>query len=488
MSEVNASDLTQINSVDDVFELYSGSGNQAKAGLEVELSFFDPQSSDLAVMSLSQNKVLKNSAAAVIPDHDWVHTEPTSELLEVASIADSFDNIKNVLDDTNKKIRILSDKALGLGLKRSYFQELPDRSADDLLSRIVDIDRYHIMYSPYREDMKKCVEYFAVCKSNQVSVSPYNMDHMLENVRRLYFLAPFLFLLTENSSAFSEGRKFDNNIGMSLRHDGLSGGLGVMPEYVFTAKSGAEYIENHINHVMNHPLFMYYDLAGDLQRVPSGDWSVTFNSLRARGLNIASNYYLAQSIMWPDVKIATLKNSNGDVTGHRYEARMFGVGMHQHQSALIITSALAFHDGFAVRIDKLLANYGFDNILPQNICKLLDESYKAAREHNGKFFDIKYGNGIMAEFAREFADIIEDIADDINMLEEMQPLLTICRSGCTDGKVNRLMFPTLDDIMEFQRTHDASIFYSPNNCAYDLFEKDIRQNSSVICSSISAVR
>ncbi len=486
MSEVNASDLTKINSADDVFALYLGSGSDAKTGIEVEISFFNPDDPDLAVMSLSQNKVLKNSAADVLPEQDWVHNEPTSELLEVASIADSFENIKNVLDDTNKKIKILNDKASGLGLKRSYFQELPDKTAADLLSRIVDVERYHIMYAPYRADMKKCVEYFAVCKSNQISISPKTPDHMLENVRRLYCLAPFLFLLTDNSVGFSEGKKFDNHIGMSLRHDGLLEGRGGVPEYVFTAKNGEEFIASHINHVMNNPLFMYYDLEGNLIGVPSGDWSVTFNSLKERGLNIASNYYLAQSTMWPDVKIAALKNSDGDVTGHRYEARMFGVGIHQHQTALIITAALAFHSNFAKIIDDLLMRYGFDDADLQSSYKLLMESYSAARNHGGKFFDIKYGNGIMAEFAREFADIIEDIADDINMVDEMQPLLTICRTGCTDGKVNRSLFTSLDDVVKFQRTYDDRIFNDPNSCARMLFEKDIDESPSVTCVSISA--
>ena len=226
-----------------------------------------------------------------------------------------FSDMKAVLDDAQNKIKILSDKALDLGLKRSYFQELPEKTADDLLSRIVDVERYKIMYAPYRADMKKCVQYFAVCKSNQISVGPYDMDHMLENVRRLYILAPFLFLLTDNSTGFSEGKAFSGHAGMSLRHHGLGQGRGNVPPYVFTARSGAEFVENHINHVMNNPLFMYYNSEGRLTGVPSGDWSVTFNSLKERGLNSASNYYLAQSLMWPDVKIATLKGESGQITG-----------------------------------------------------------------------------------------------------------------------------------------------------------------------------
>ena len=211
MSEVKADDLTEIKNADDVFDLYRGVGQEnAKSGIEVELAFFDPKSDNLDAMSLAQNRVLKNAAAAVRPDEDFVHNEPTSELLEVASFAAPFSRAKDVLSDINQKIKILSDKAEGIGLKRSYFQELPDKTADDLLSRIVDVERYKIMYAPYRDDMRKCVQYFAVCKSNQVSVSPYDMDHMHQNIKRLYSLAPFLFLLTDNSCLFSEGQRWTN--------------------------------------------------------------------------------------------------------------------------------------------------------------------------------------------------------------------------------------------------------------------------------------
>ena len=487
MSDVRADDLTEINNKEDVFDLYAGAGDQAKAGIEVEMSFINPESPDLDVMSLCQNKIVKNAAMAAHEKGDWVHNEPTSELLEVASIADDFSNMRRVLDDTNEKIQVLTQKAADIGLKRSYFQELPERTADDLLTRIVDVERYKVMYAPYREDMAKCVQYFVVCKSNQVSVSPYNMDHMLENIRRTYLLAPFLFMITDNSVGFSEGKPFAGHAAMHLRHQGLLQGRGGVLPYVFTAQSGEEFVSNHIDHVMNNPLFMYYDREGKLTGVPSGDWSVTFNSLRERGLNIASNYYLAQSIVWPDVKVATLKDDEGVVTGHRYEARMFGVGAHQHQTAFIIISALAFHPHFAQRVDELLLSYGFDGDDLQSSHALLLDSYKAAREHNGKFLNIAYGLGSMAEFAKEFADLIEDVAAEIDMIDEIEPLLTICRTGCTDGKVNRILSPTLEEAIEFQRKYDLEIFNNPNSCARTIFKKCLENKGVTDCTSASAI-
>ena len=483
MSEVNAADRTEIKSTDDIIGLYAGSGDQAKAGIEVELAFFDAQQPDQPPMSLARNAELKEAALGAMTGDDWVHNEPTSELLEVASVADSFTNMKTVLDDTNHKIQLLTKTALEQGLKRSYFQELPERTADDLLSRIVDVERYQVMYAPYREDMTKCVQYFAVCKSNQVSISPYNMDHMLENVRRLYILAPFLFLLTDNSSGFNEGKPFANHIGMSMRHEGLDQGRGGVPPYVFAAASGEELIANHIDHVFNNPLFMYYDLDGNLIKVPSGDWTVTFNALREKGLNTASNYNLAQSLLWPDVKIAGLRDKDGAVYGHRYEARMFGVGIHQHQSAFIITSMLAFHADFAAAVDELLARYGFGNDDLPETYNLTMHAYDYARNHGGKFFNIRYGSGSMKAFAKEFADILDRYIDDVNLRKEAQPIMTICKSGCTDGKVNRSLFPTLQDILDQQKNYDPEIFTDPSRCAHDIYSDRISEMADSLCDA-----
>lgn len=223
---------------------------------------------------------------------------------------------------------------------------------------------------------------------------------------------------------------------------------------------------------------MYYDENAKLTRVPSGDWGVTFNTLKEKGLNTRSNYFLAQSVLWPDVKIAALKDDAGNVYNHRYEARMFGVGLHQHQTALIITAALAMHDDFATRIDDLLARYGFDMHVPSQTLALLHDAYANARAHNGKFFDIAYGTGRMQDFARDFAAHLEDIADDLGLDEELQPILDICHSGCTDGKINRILFPTLKDILHFQKTYNTEIYDNPNRAAKTLFAKEIKRKSA----------
>lgn len=481
MSDVNAGDLRVIKDENDVLHAYAGAGADSRAGIEIEMAFFDAKT--LAPMTIPQNKTLKNVAMNALPG-DWVRNEPTSETIEANGAAFRLGDIRPAFDDLNRKIKLVTDKAAAIGLKRSYFQELPEKTAADLLKSVVPVPRYQAFFAPPRADMQGFASYFAVCKSNQVSVSYRDADQALRDVRRLYFLAPFLFLLTDNSSYFREGKKFSGHQGMAFRREGLLEGRGFVPPYIFTAQSGEEYIRAHIEHVMNNPLFVHYDLNGGIVKLPAGTWT-NFRELAQKGLNTATNYYFAETILWPDVKIAALRDEAGEVVNHRYEARMLGVGVHQHQTSFLIVSALAHNESFAEDVDALLARYGFDADNLEDARANLIAAYDAAQNHDNKFFDIAYGRGRMKNFAKEFADLIEITYDGAGLDEELSPLLSICRSGCTDAKINRLLFDTLEKTLAFQKNYDPAIFNDPNRAARDLFKKEMRAQGINACCCAS---
>lgn len=468
MSEVKADNLDLIESPDDVWPLYEGAGAEMKTGVEVELCYFDPQSPDLAPMTPEQNAAVKKAANDAMGRADWFRNEPTADVLEVGTFACPADStcLKNIIDDNNRKISLLSAKARDIGLKRSYFPAFPEKTSPELFKGLVDNPRFQAFFNPPRTDMIDVAAYFAVCKSNQVSVSYHDLDHLLTNIRRLYVLTPFLFMLTDNSSPFDQGKPFPGHAGMT--HRTSLGARGNVPPYLFTAASGEDYITAHINHVMNGPLFVFYDRSGVLQRIPSGQWK-SFTELKADGLNTASNYFLAQSVLWPDVKIAPYKDGHANPVGHRYEARGIGVGIHQHQSALLIVAGLAFKDSFAARTDELLNAFGFDLGRPGSLKEPLDKAYEAARTHNHQFLNTRYGNGTMRNFASRFADILEDVFAGEGLDEELVPLLDICRSGLSDAHINYKMWPGLDDCLKHQKEYDDRIFENPNQNARMVF-------------------
>lgn len=465
MSEVNAADTRIVNSYDDVIGTYGGAGRRdSKTGVEVELAFFDPATPGLSTMTVGQNhEVMARTNAAC--GGDFVRNEPTAEMLEVGSRAGAQDCLRTVMDNLDRRLACLMDAAASLGLKRSWFQNLPEKTAGQLLENLMDIPRYQAFFGPPREDMIDVAAYFSVCKSTQVSVSYTGPDHLLSGLRRLYVLAPFLFMISDNAAPFNEGRPFPGHAGM--HHRVALGGRGGVPPYVFTAKTGEDYIRAHIDAVMNNPLFVHYDAQGRLIRLPSGTWT-SFNALKAMGLNTATNYFFAESILWPDVKVAALKDDAGLVNGHRYEARMFGVGLHQHRTMLLATAALAYDPVFAGSVDTLLRHHGFNQRRPETLKEPLEKAYAAALHHNGAFLDIPYGSGQMSEFAAKFADLLEASPQLSGFGKEAEPLLTICRTGMTDSKVNARLFPALETALDFQRQYDPGVFRETGLCAFTL--------------------
>ncbi len=440
-------------------------------GVEVEICFFDPEKPGLPIMTPAQNKTVMDKALEAYGPGSF-NNEPASDLCEANSFPAKFEDLTTVFDDIQNKLQFLTRKAAALGLKRSSFQDLPHVTSKDLLGSIVDVERYQAFFNPPRGDMKDIAAYFVSAKSTQVSISYKNYDHMLANVRRLYLLAPFLFLLTDNTSGFNEAKPFANHHGMS--HRASLGNKGRFPPYIFSAANGEEYIHEHINHVMTNPMYVYYDEAGELQRLPSGTWWTFDKDLRERGLNTTANYYLAQSILWPDVKIASIRDLDGNVTHHRYEARMFGVGLHQAQTALLIVAGLAFDDDFAAKTDALLRSYGLCTKNAQTCINKLHQAYDNAQNHNGKFFDISYGDGLMADFAKEFGKILDESYTCKVYNAPLAPALHICETGWTDAKVNRALYHTLEDAKSYLQSYDPAIFTNPNTCAHMLHANKLK--------------
>jgi len=464
MAKINPNDMRLINTSEDVIDAYCCSGEDAMIGTEVELCFFDPDT--LEMMSPAQNKVAMEAAMARHSSGSFNY-EPASDLLEANSAPGFFNDLQPVFDDIATKMRTLTDETSKLGLRRSYFQGLPHVTAETLLNNIVDVERYQAFFNPPRADMMDIAAYFTTTKSTQVSISYKDYEHMHRNVRQLYLLAPFLFLMSDNSAGFNEGQRFKGHAGMY--HRASLGGRGRFPPYIFSAENGEQYIEGHIDHVMHNRMYVYYDADGVLQTLPSGTWWTFEKDLKPRGLNTVANYYLAQSILWPDVKIASLRDDEGNVTQHRYEARMFGVGMHQAQTALLVTGALSFDDDFAEKVGGLLRDYGMC-LREAPVCiESLTKNYDAAQGHDGAFFDVAYGTGRMRDFAKEFGALLGDSKAAALYPEQIAPALHICESGWPDGRVNQALFADLDAVKIHLRDYDARLFETPNACAHMVF-------------------
>ncbi len=450
-----------IRTVDDIRPAYAPAGmGQGKIGIESELSFFEASTGRF--MGPVAHSALVQKAAAEGLD---LHLEPFCDGVEVSSIARPFTDIFSVIDDISRKTAHVVRLATAQGLKRSFFEHAPQTSTDDLLKNITDVERFQVFFAPPRADMIGIARYFTGSKSLQVSVSYESADHLLRNMRRLSFLTPFLFLLCENTCRFRENSPQALTVHAGMDYRTALGPLGGIPDYVFTAQTGAEMIEQHIESVFDAPLFTHFDRTGAQIRLPERKWT-TFRKLTADGLNTEKNYYLAQSILWRDIAIRPIRDEQtGAVTGHRYETRMFGNGMHQHQTATMLVGGLAFLPAYAADVDALLKEFGFDMDRPAESRALLKKSYESALHRDKKFFDISYGTGVMADFARRFGEITAHAYAAVEgALPRLPPLLHICQTGRSDSFVNAALFSSLPEILCFQKEYDAKLMENPALC------------------------
>ena len=120
-------------------------------------------------------------------------------------------------------------------------------------------------------------------------------------------------------------------------------------------------------------------------------------------------------------------------------------------------------------------DFGFHMEAATTSCQMVQASYREARQHDGKFFDIPFGLGTMADFAKSFADLLEEAFNGKGFDDEISPILEICRSGCTDAKVNRLLFPTLEDVIAIQKNYPDYLFDNPCLTAKQVFHKELKE-------------
>ncbi len=453
MSEVRPDNKHLISHPEDVLHLYQGAGSGSeRIGAEAEFSFYDPAT--LKVMSLEQQRWIVSRSTFN------VHLEPGADLLEVASKAYPPDQAVKVIEDTAEMLAELDVLAAEAGLVRCPFEFMPNVQADRLLENISKVPRFQTFFVPVREDMRDIARHFVLSKSAQVSVSYRDPGHLLENMRRLYFLAPFLFMLSDNNPGFVEGNPEPVNYHPGLVFRSSLGFRGGIPPHFWTAESGEDYIGGHIEQVMSGAMFAYFERDGTLVRLPNGNYT-NFLELQMAGqeLNTLSNYFLAQSTLWPDIKIAQITGDSGEVTGHRYEARMFGSGPHQYASAVVIVRALAFNQNFASRVSRLLKEFGFYCDSPASSRQLLEESYLQARVHGGRYFSIRYGIGTMRDFAGMFAEALEEFfSEEPEYRKFSEPLLHICRTGRTDAFANRKYLSGYEHVLDFLKNIPDNFF------------------------------
>lgn len=425
---------------DGILDLFLQGNEERRVGTECEITILkrdkkQGRKSDLTPITQQENERI--SAILAVPldyGYDFAPVETSQEAgtftLEVKTDAATHQNLEQILDDLDRQLTALRTVCHDLGFTALQTAQAPLLKSEDLFDYIVERsdNRGRAFIETFNEHgLNSYYKNFFLNNAAQVSASLKDTDELHRAAVRLACLTAPLATALDNSPAQFEAQNTQIQTGLALR-EGLSAeNRGGLPSFFFTANDGEEFVRNYLDWVLDTPLLALYDeKATYLHAVPKGQ-EKSFRALIAEdhGLNHRTNFELALGMVWPHVKLAFIKNQDGEITGTRCEARAADMGDWQKDAYTLTVAKLTQDPEFARDIDWLLIRYGFDVDAPALCEAPCRQAIDDAIHYRNRF-----GTGKMSDFLREFGDYTRlYYAERPALLQRLQPFFEICQSG-----------------------------------------------------------
>lgn len=434
MTDVRSDDFTLINSVNDVIPLYQGNRlaeNRQYIGFETEICVYkDVGGKPVAASSQDCAKLLQHLK-------DLGH-QPQLEMasaVEYASPPFRVTEVPQLVAEIRQSWKDYTAAIREQGFTPNDSALLPFVTLESAESNLVDRDRARGLVKGMK--LFKEPEFLKVtllCTSTQVSLSYKDPDDLHDLLTTGYALQAPIYALFGNYPAFVEGSS--ERIGINPRaafYDAF-GKQGGIPETLLTAKDGSDFIRKHAGQVFETPLLFYYDHDKNLV------WPekpVTFEELKAIGLNTRSNYDLAESFIYTDLKVCNIRDESGHPTGKRIEVRGFDAGKLGVEGSVPFIHAVLRDPQTSSQVKALLSEYGLSPDQEGWQDRVKEARHNAAF-HDGKYLDVAFGvkpdgnPGNLRDFCRELGGLLELHAQrNPGIAAALQPVTEICRTGLT---------------------------------------------------------
>lgn len=451
MTDVVKTKNKRIHSVEEARALYTAPPKEftGKAGLEVEMALFRPgaKTPDIpdakTLMALHQRLKDKGHDAQLEAAGVLEYASPPAPLSDVATLA------AKVKDD----MAAFESAAAKEGFSRAPFCILPTTTVAQALENKISRERLEASLAVIAEVLDPALIRVPLLTTGvQTSFSPESMDELFRMTQRGYALTPLLIAAMNSTPGYVENdpvRITHHLRGGFYDAYGTSGGIA---ESFLKASDPESFIRNHVEAVFDAPMFFAYDAEGGLIRSTKDD-VLTFRKLCARGLNTQSNFELAETFLYNDVKICNLRDAAGQVVGKRVEIRAADSGEHQPVSTLLLTTALIPDGATAQRFDALLKEYGFTGN-PAQDAPLLKQARHDAIYHEGRFMDIPFGKDAQTGAPRRLRDFAVDVAGLVaahfeaekSLAPDVSKLVDVLLTGDCDAKVFASHYRSLDDV------------------------------------------
>jgi hypothetical protein len=419
-----------------------------KVGLEVEMALYRPGKTR---PDIPDAQTLTDLHAELKRKGHDAQLE-ASGVLEYASPPENLDRVGHLVAKVKTDMADFEQASAQRGYARAPMSIMPTTTVEQALDNKISRERLEASLQVIAEVLDPSLIRVPLLTTGvQTSFSPKTMDELFNMTYRGYGLTPLLIAAMNSSPPYVENDP--KRLNHHLRGDFYNayGGSGGLSQAFLKATDTESFIRNHIKAVFDAPMFFAYDHDGSLIRSTKDD-VLTFRKLCDRGLNTLSNYELAETFLYNDIKICNLRDETGAVVGKRVEVRAADSGAHQPVSTLLLTAALVPDGKTAEKFDALLKAYGFTGD-PATDAPLLQQARHDAVYHEGRFMDIPFGKDAagkprsLREFAADVAGlIVEHYAAEKALAPDVSRLADILLTGNCDARVMAAQYRDLGEL------------------------------------------
>ncbi len=445
MTDVNKKNSELISSFKDALALFkpSPSSMTNKMGVEIEMGMFSSENENQIIIptSLEVEKIKK----ALEKRGQMVQLEAAG-VIEYASNPVSVDQPIKLLKEMKKDLEVFEEEIQKQGFKRSPVSILPSVTIEDAMAVRSSRERLNIALSTVPNIFKpEALTIPLLTTAIQASFSPTDKEAMFRMAKRAYALTPLLMLVTNSHTGFLKNNPIRQNKHFRGKGYDCHEASGGIADSFLKSSNGDEWVKNHIKSIFDIPMYFACNKDGSTFTAANGNPvtstkrnPLTFRKLIKEGLNTISNFHLAESFMYNDVKICNLSDEFGKVAGKRLEVRAADSGLHQPEDLILLTSALIPDGETAIAFEALLKKYGFTGDPTQDTEFLLGARNAVVENWDHAWKEGNFGKGKMTDFSRDLANIMEDhyinSSDDISAIEKpLSRLLNDLRSCESDA-------------------------------------------------------